>query len=87
MEAFRHHVYVRDRKKPEGAPSCTANGSARVIEALRAEVARRGMSADVRAGAHAGLTAAARPAGLRSPVGAWSVRRRAAAPPTDALRP
>jgi (2Fe-2S) ferredoxin/SAM-dependent methyltransferase len=47
MEAFRHHVYVCDQKKPEGAPSCTANGSARVIEALRAEVAKQGMSADV----------------------------------------
>ena len=38
MEAFRHHVYICDQKKPEGAPSCPANGSALVIEALRAEV-------------------------------------------------
>jgi (2Fe-2S) ferredoxin/SAM-dependent methyltransferase len=47
MEAFRHHVYICDQKKPEGAPSCTANGSLRVIETLRAEVAKQGLSADV----------------------------------------
>jgi (2Fe-2S) ferredoxin/SAM-dependent methyltransferase len=47
MEAFRHHVYICDQKKPEGAPSCTANGSLRVIEALRGEIARQGLSADV----------------------------------------
>ena len=47
MEAFRHHVYICDQKKPEGAPSCPANGSARVIEALRAEVAKQGLSAEV----------------------------------------
>ena len=47
METFRHHVYICDQKKPDGAPSCTANGSARVIEALRAEVAKQGLSADV----------------------------------------
>ncbi len=47
MEAFRHHIYICDQKKPEGAPSCTVNGSAQVIEALRGEIAKQGLSADV----------------------------------------
>jgi (2Fe-2S) ferredoxin len=47
VEAFRHHIYICDQKKPEGAPSCTANGSLEVIEALRAEIVRQGLSADV----------------------------------------
>jgi (2Fe-2S) ferredoxin/SAM-dependent methyltransferase len=47
MEAFRHHLYICDQKKPEGAPSCTVNGSAEVIEAFRGEIVRQGLSADV----------------------------------------
>ena len=47
MEAFRRHVYVCDQKKPDGAPCCSANGSARVIEALRREIGRQGLGADV----------------------------------------
>jgi len=47
MEAFRHHVYVCDQKKPDGAPCCSANGSAKVIEALRREIGRQGLGADV----------------------------------------
>jgi len=47
MEAFRHHVYVCDQKKPDGAPCCSANGSAKVIEALRREIGRQGLTADV----------------------------------------
>jgi len=47
MEAFRHHIYICDQKKPEGAPSCTANGSLEVIAALRGEIVRQGLSADV----------------------------------------
>ncbi len=44
MEPFRYHVYACDQKKPEGAPSCTARGSAAVIEALRREVTAQGLS-------------------------------------------
>jgi len=47
MEAFRHHIYICDQRKPEGPPSCTANGSLLVIEALRGEIARQGLSADI----------------------------------------
>lgn len=43
MEPFSFHVYICDQKKPEGAPSCTANGSAEVIEAFRRELAAQGL--------------------------------------------
>ncbi len=47
MQAFRYHVFVCDQKKPEGAPCCSARGSAAVIDALRAEVGSRGLDRDV----------------------------------------
>lgn len=47
MEPFRYHVYACDQRKPEGAPSCTANGSLAVIEALRREVAAQGLAGSV----------------------------------------
>ena len=47
MEPFRYHVFVCEQQKPEGVPCCAARGSAMVIEALRKEVAERGLSNDV----------------------------------------
>jgi (2Fe-2S) ferredoxin/SAM-dependent methyltransferase len=47
MEPCRYHVYACDQRKPEGAPSCTANGSLAVIDALRREVAAQGLGASV----------------------------------------
>jgi (2Fe-2S) ferredoxin/2-polyprenyl-3-methyl-5-hydroxy-6-metoxy-1,4-benzoquinol methylase len=47
MEPFRYHVFVCEQQKPEGVPCCSARGSAMVIEALRKEVAERGLSNDV----------------------------------------
>ncbi len=47
MHPFRHHVFVCEQKKPEGAPCCSARGSAAVIEALRREVAARKLSGTV----------------------------------------
>ncbi len=44
MEPFRYHVYVCDQKKPEGVPCCSARGSGAVIEALRKEIASRGLT-------------------------------------------
>ena len=44
MLPFRHHVFVCDQRKPEGAPCCSARGSQAVIEALRREVAARQLS-------------------------------------------
>lgn len=47
MEPFRLHIYACDQKKAEGAPSCSANGSAATIEALRAQLAKQGLAGDV----------------------------------------
>lgn len=47
MHPFRHHVFVCDQKKPEGAPCCSAHGSLAVIEALRREVVARNLSGSV----------------------------------------
>ncbi len=43
MQPFRYHVFVCSQQKPEGIPCCAARGSSRVIEALRREVAARGL--------------------------------------------
>lgn len=47
MEPFRYHVFVCDQQKPEGVPCCSARGSAKTIEALRREIAARGLINDV----------------------------------------
>ncbi len=47
MEPFRYHVYACDQQKPEGAPCCSARGSARTIDALRLELAQRGLADEV----------------------------------------
>jgi (2Fe-2S) ferredoxin len=47
MEPFRYHVYVCDQQKPEGLPCCSAGGSAKMIEALRREIAARGLADEV----------------------------------------
>ncbi len=43
MEPFRYHVFVCDQQKPEGVPCCSERGSVKVIDALRREIARRGL--------------------------------------------
>jgi (2Fe-2S) ferredoxin/SAM-dependent methyltransferase len=47
MQPFRYHVFICDQKKPEGVPCCVARGSAATIEALRKEVAMRGLLDEV----------------------------------------
>ena len=47
MEPFRYHVFICDQKKPEGVPCCPARGAAETIEALRKEVAARGLLDEV----------------------------------------
>ncbi len=47
MEPFRFHVYVCTQEKPDGQPCCSANGSAAVLDALRAEVGRAGLGDEV----------------------------------------
>jgi len=44
MEPFRYHAYVCDQRKPEGVAGCAASGSGKVIEALRAEISKRGLT-------------------------------------------
>jgi len=43
MHPFRYHVFACDQRKPEGQPACTAKGSLTILEALRKEVAARGL--------------------------------------------
>ncbi len=72
MEPFRHHVYACDQKKAEGAPSCHANGSAKVIEALRREVVRQGLAEEVQVTACGSLGLCGRgPNMVVYPEGVW----------------
>jgi 3-hydroxy-5-methyl-1-naphthoate 3-O-methyltransferase len=41
VQPFRYHVFACDQRKPEGAPCCSARGSAAVIEQLRREIVSR----------------------------------------------
>jgi (2Fe-2S) ferredoxin/cyclopropane fatty-acyl-phospholipid synthase-like methyltransferase len=43
MEPFRYHVYMCNQHKAEGIPSCTAHGSEKLINILRAEVMKNGL--------------------------------------------
>jgi (2Fe-2S) ferredoxin/2-polyprenyl-3-methyl-5-hydroxy-6-metoxy-1,4-benzoquinol methylase len=47
VEPFRYHVFVCDQQKPEGVPCCSARGSGRTIDALRREIAARGLMEEV----------------------------------------
>jgi len=47
MQPFHYHVFICDQMKPEGVPCCRAKGSAATIEALRKEVAARGLTDEV----------------------------------------
>jgi NADP-reducing hydrogenase subunit HndC len=48
MEPFRYHVYICTQEKANpAAPSCSKSGSGAVLEALRAELAKAGLSDDV----------------------------------------
>ena len=43
MEPFRYHVYACQQEKPGNAPCCSARGSAAVLDALRKELAAKGL--------------------------------------------
>jgi (2Fe-2S) ferredoxin/SAM-dependent methyltransferase len=47
MGPFRYHVFVCEQQKAEGMPCCAARGSGKVLEALRKEVAEKGLANDV----------------------------------------
>ena len=43
MEPFRFHLFVCTQQKPEGIPSCSANGSLAVIRELDSQIEARGL--------------------------------------------
>jgi (2Fe-2S) ferredoxin len=47
MEPFRIHLFVCTQQKPEGVPSCPANGSLAVLDALDREIQTRGLGSDL----------------------------------------
>ena len=47
MEPFRIHLFVCTQQKPEGVPSCPANGSFAVLDRLDREIHALGLSRDV----------------------------------------
>ncbi len=47
MQPFRLHVFVCEQQKPEGLPCCGARGGRQVADALRREVAARGLAEEV----------------------------------------
>jgi len=47
MEPFRFHLFVCTQQKPEGVPSCPANGSITVLNALDREIQASGFGGDV----------------------------------------
>jgi (2Fe-2S) ferredoxin/ubiquinone/menaquinone biosynthesis C-methylase UbiE len=44
MEPFQYHVFICDQQKPQGVPCCPTRGSGETIEALRREIAARGLA-------------------------------------------
>jgi (2Fe-2S) ferredoxin len=50
---FEHHVFVCENRRPDGSPRgcCATKGGAAVREALKSELARRGLQGRVRANA------------------------------------
>ncbi len=71
---FRHHVFVCENRRPEDDPrgSCGAKGSEAIREALKAEIARRGLKGVVRANAAGCLDACgAGPSIVVYPEGVW----------------
>lgn len=48
MEPFRYHVYACQQEKPGTTlPCCSGNGSAKVLDALRKELAEQGLMKEV----------------------------------------
>jgi (2Fe-2S) ferredoxin len=71
---FRHHVFVCENVRPADDPrgSCGAKGSAAIRQALKAEIARRGLKKQVRANSAGCLDACADgPSIVVYPEGVW----------------
>jgi (2Fe-2S) ferredoxin len=71
---FRHHVFVCENERPADDPrgSCGCKGSAAIREALKAELAARGLKKQVRANGAGCLDACAEgPSIVVYPEGVW----------------
>ena len=74
MSRFRHHVFVCENVRPADDPrgSCGCKGSAKIREALKAELKRRGLKGAVRANGAGCLDACAHgPSMVVYPEGVW----------------
>ena len=47
MEPFRHHAFVCNQEKSDGATCCAGGGAAKVLEALHRELGAAGLSDEV----------------------------------------
>lgn len=75
MEPFRYHVYVCTQPKPAGHTGCCTAGSERVLETLRIELAKAGLSDDVQVTTCGSLGLCERgPNLIVYPEGAWYSR-------------
>ncbi len=72
MEPFRYHVFVCTQEKPEGVPCCAAGGSAQILDALRRELAARGLADEVQVSTSGCLgTCEHGPVMIAYPEGVW----------------
>jgi (2Fe-2S) ferredoxin len=74
MPRFRHHVFVCENVRPAYDPrgSCGCKGSAKIREALKVELKRRGLKGAVRANTAGCLDACAHgPSMVVYPEGVW----------------
>lgn len=75
MEPFRYHAFVCTQEKSESDPSCTAAGSARVLEALHRELDAKGLSDQVQVSSCGCLgLCESGPVMIVYPEGAWYTR-------------
>ena len=72
MQPFRYHVFVCDQQKPEGMPCCGVRGGRALADALRREIGRRGLAAQVQVTASGALGLCERgPNMVVYPEGVW----------------
>jgi (2Fe-2S) ferredoxin len=74
MPHFEHHVFVCENVRPAGDPrgDCSSKGGGAIREALKAELARRGLKGKVRANSAGCLDACAfGPTLVVYPEGVW----------------
>jgi len=48
MEPFKYRVFVCIRERPAGRDSCVGNGAHKTVQLLKAEIARRGLKAELK---------------------------------------